>query len=320
MINQDEVALEQRDCYGSFKTITLSWSRLQDWFTCKQRVKLYHTGGRSGLVDARNTLCGKVTDLVMRETVDNAQRDSSGRILSISGEEMLDRLPEVWDRCLKPEKNRIMKWRGLDPLEDQKKILNQTHRAVKNLAPLLQQKLEGRRVIPEFRPSTMPAFGIPLPEGGVGYIRLFLGIDLLIQDEEDGDNLGKWGIWDLKATAYDTYIPKTLWQLVFYDLGFQALTGAYGSSHGLITPLLKKKLHTIQVGDDHRDQMTSWIIQYCHSVWAGEEDFVPEGKESECFGCPTRNACPKIVQPITRDEQGISWASFGSTKPGLMKK
>ena len=321
ILNQDEIELEQRDCYGKLKTITLSWSRLSDWFVCKQRVKLYHTGGRSSTVNTRNFLCGKVVDLVMRETLDNASRDSSGRIQSIDRDDMMGRLPDVWERCLVPEEGRLLKWNGTDVKVDQKKILNQAKAATSSLHPILVDKVVGRRVIPEFRPATMPAFGIPLPDGGTGYIRLFLGIDLLIQEEEDGDRLGEWGIWDLKATAYDSYIPKTLWQLVFYDLAYQALTGKYAKTHGLITPLLDKKIHSIVVDDEHRDQMASWIVQYCHSVWAGEEDFVSPDKEKEaCFGCPTRNACPKIVHPLTKDEQGLTWARFDTKRPGLMKR
>lgn len=308
MINHNEVELEMRDCYGTgLKPITLSWSRLSDWMKCKQRVKLYYTGGRSKVTNSRSFVHGTVADLVMRKSLDAAPRDDKGRILSLSKDYMLDLLPSVWDSCMKPEDGRILKWDDKNPLEDQKKILRKTKKCVTNLHPILESLVVGHRTIPEFRPSTMPAFGIVTPEGKVGYIRLFLAIDLAVQRVEDDPGIGEWSIWDLKATDNPDYVNKTLWQLVFYDVAFQALTGKHATQHGLITPLLKTPKQEIHITQEHRDTMSNWIVSYCHSVWRGDDALTSD--PSNCFNCPTAKACPKNIQvhPLTRDQQGIKW-------------
>lgn len=311
--------LTEFPCYGQPRPITLSWSRLSDWLKCSMRVRLIYEGKKTKHVNARNFLSGKVADLSMREALDNAKKDEDGRLLSLSMDELLAPLPMMWEKSTQNlEKNTIMKWNGTDPREDQKKLLSQSKKALKNLHPILEENLIGRRFIPEFRPKEMPVIGIPGPTGETVYIRLFLAVDCAVQIWEDPNNpdaLGEWGLYDLKTSPTVEYLEKTLPQLVFYDLAFRAMTGKNAADHALWAPLVNPPVKQVNVTDDHRKMVMNWIINYCHGVWAGESDLTKE--ESNCYNCSTKNACPKNVIPITKDEQGISRVYFGGE--GLMR-
>lgn len=314
-----DTKLTEYPCYGEPKQITLSWTQLSNWMACHHRVKLIHKGKKSKLTNARNFLAGKVTDITMRKALESAPKDPQGRLLSLELTDLMAPLPEAWERSTTNlEKNTLLKWNGLDPLEDQKKILTNVKKALKGMHPILQENLMGRKFIPEFRPETMPVFGIPGPNGEPTYIRLYLAVDVAVQIEEDPDQtkMGEWGLYDLKTTSTADYINKTLPQLVFYDLAFNALTGKYAKDHALWAPLLKQPVQKVHVTDEHRKQVINWIISYCHGVWAGQEEFTKD--DTNCYTCPTRSACPKIVTPITRDEQGLSRAYFGDPE-GMMK-
>lgn len=309
------------DCYGKVRPLTISWSRINDWAKCRHRVKLMFEGKRSKLTNARNFLAGNLTDHSMRHALENASKDPDGRLLSLSVEELLAPLPGVWEKAIQsPEKNTVFKWDPKDPVADQKKILLKATESLEKLHPILERNLLGRRYIPEFRPKEMPIIGIPGPYGETAYIRLFLAVDCAVQVEEgssgDSSTLGKWGLYDLKTTSSVEYINKTLPQLVFYDIAFQALTRARPVEHGLWAPLLDNPEIKAEVTDAHRDMVLNWIISYCHSVWAGEADFTKD--ETNCYTCPTRSACPKVLTPLTKDEQGISRVYFGHPE-GMMQ-
>lgn len=322
-----DTPLTENLCYGiGPKPITLSWSRLSDWVKCNYRVKLLHQGKKSKLSNARNFLAGKVSDLAMRKALEDAPKDPTGRLLSISKEDMLSYVPELWDKSrTRPpeddpradgylEKNSILKWNGTDPAEDQKNILENINKSLTNLHPILESKLIGRRFIPEFRPKEMPVIGIPGPSGETCYIRLFLAVDCAVQLSEDPtnpDGLGEWGLYDLKTTSTVEYLEKTLPQLVFYDIAFHALTGKRPIEHALWTPLVNPTIRSIHVTDEHRRMVLNWIISYCHGVWAGKDGFTND--ETNCYTCPTRAACPKITPPTTKNDQGLSVVHFGDS-------
>ena len=299
-------------CYGQPKTITLSWSRLGDWAKCRHKIKLLHEGRKSKVVNARNFLAGNLADNSMREALEKAKKDPMGRLLSLSVDELLAPLASKWDHYMNTgEENRIYQWQG-DPNEDQARILASAKESLVKLHPILIDNLLGRRFIPEFRPPDMPVFGIPGPDGEPCYIRLYLAVDCAVQVEEDPGNpngVGKWGLFDLKTTSTQAYLDKSLPQLVFYDLGFQALTGSRPVEHALWAPLMKKPVQQVHVTDEHRAMVTNWIVTYCHSVWASEADFTQDPQD--CYTCSTKSACPRFVTPMTRDEQGISKVHFG---------
>lgn len=315
MILDPNMETSWTSCYGRQRQITLSWSRLSDWMKCKRRVRLIHEGKKSKLVNARNFLAGNLVDHSMRKALTNAERDSEGRLLSLSLEELMAPLPAMWDDAINnPEKNRIYQWVGPDPVADQKNIINNAELALRNLHPIITGKMLGKRYIPEFRPEKMPVIGIPSLEDpeDIVYIRLFLAVDMAIQLEEDKNDpmgMGEWGLYDLKTTQTADYIDKTLPQLVFYDLAFNASTGKYAKEHALWTPLQDPKVKEVVIKDEHRMQVMDMIVSYCHGVWSWEDDFTDD--EKNCYTCPTKAACPKVTQPITKDEQGISRIHFG---------
>lgn len=304
-----EDILTQRDCYGEVKPIVLSWSRLSDWTKCKQRSKL-RSQKKTSMTNARNMLAGNVTDHTLRHALEYSKRDEEGRLVSLSLDELMDPLPGIWEHAVNnPERDRYIEWKG-DPIQDQKRILSNIRTALKNLHPILLDKLIGKRFLPEFRPEGgMPIIGIPGLDGETAYIRLFLAIDLAIEHAPK-----QWGVWDLKVSSADSYLTQTLPQLVFYSIAFQALTGIHPTQWGLIAPLSKRKIHPITVTEEHRNQVMNWIITYCHSVWNGEEDLTED--ENNCYGCPTKAACPKFLVPKTKDEQGAYLAQFGRNLKG----
>ena len=322
--------LTEYPCYGVPKPITLSWTRLSDWVKCKHRVKLTLEGKRSKLSNARNFLAGRVTDLSMRKALEEAPRDDKGRLLELSKDALISQVPDIWDRAVTkaPEfdnladghlnKNDILKWNTMDPREDQANILNNIYTTLNNLHPILEENILGKRFIPEFRPDTMPVIGIPGPDGETCYIRLFLAVDCVVEIEEstEAGKLGEYGIYDLKTTPTVEYLEKTLPQLVFYDLAFHALTGKRPKEHALWAPLVTPPVKTVDVTDEHRRMLLSWIISYCHGVWSGADGFTDD--DSNCYTCPTKTACPKVTLPITKDEQGLSVFNFGDTSGGIL--
>ena len=230
-------------------------------------------------------------------------------------------LPAKWDASIsKLEAKTIMKWdEKKGPLKDQEDILKKVKRTLKNLYPILEQKIVGKHFIPEFRPKNMPVFGIPGPDGQPCFIRLYLAVDCAVQVWEDPDNpnaLGGWGLYDLKTTATTDYLDKTLPQLVFYDLAFHAMTGKRPVEHELWAPLVNPSIRSVNVTDEHRKMVTNWIVSYCHGVWAGEDSLTKD--DSNCYTCPTKNACPKMTLPITKDEQGLSRFYFGDPSGGKL--
>lgn len=316
MIDLSKIDLTMYPCYNlPGRPITLSWSRLGDWTKCKRRVRLIYEGKKSKTVNARNFLAGNVADQTMRDALSNASKDSEGRLLSLSLDELMGPLDQKWEDIINnPEKNRMYKWRTADPKEDQRAILSNVVKTLKNLHPILTKNLIGRRFIPEFRPKDMPVIGIPGPDGEPCYIQLFLAVDCLVQMEEDPINpngIGKWGIFDLKTTPNIEYINQTLPQLVFYDIAYHALTGTRATTHGLWAPLMDVPERIVTVTDEHRAMVTDWIVSYCHSVWASEDDLTKD--ESNCFNCPTKDSCPKFIVPVTKDKKGLNRAHFGGS-------
>lgn len=324
MIDTSEVPMATFPCHGHPRPngITLSWSRLSDWTTCKKRVKLFHDGKRQKFVNARNFLAGNLVDNTMREALTySAVRDDAGRLVELSKEDFVLPLESKWYEIVNnPEKNTVYKWQG-DIVTDQRRILKKAEKALDNLYPIVMDKLMGKRYIPEFRPSEMPPVGVPGPDGETYFIRLFLAVDMAVQVEEDKDDpdngIGKWGLYDLKTTEQDNYLKKTLPQLVFYDIAFQALTGSQPVEHALWAPLTKDPIKVVEVDDSHRRQVMDWIISYCHSVWAGEDEMTTD--DTACYMCPTKAACPKFVKPLKKDEQGIFKVAFGSSDEGMLQ-
>lgn len=305
-----------RDCFGTEKQITLSWSRLKDWESCHQRVKLIMGGKRSQISNARNALVGNLVDHCMREALEKAPKDPKGRLADLTLKMIRDPLAKKWEEEIAPDRG-VMLWRGADPAKDQREVLDKVVLAMEKLFPILETKVLGRRFIPEFRPKEMPVIGIPGPDGETAYIRLYLAVDVAVQVEEensdDPKDIGQWGLYDLKTSENEEYINSSLRQPVFYDLAFHALTGQYAVDWGLWVPLVDKTpIRTIKVTNEDRRDLLSSIIGYCHGVWAGDDAFTANPKK-ECYNCVTKRACPRVIQPVSKDEQGNQRVVFGST-------
>ena len=317
---EDVPHLTDYNCYGKNRTLTVSWSRINDWMKCKQRVKLIFQGKKSKLTNARNFLAGNVADNTMRFALENASKDPQGRLLSLTMDDLLAPLPDVWEKSItKLQKGTVMTWKTADPREDQKALLTKAKTALEKLHPILEDNLFVRRYIPEMRPSEMPIIGIPGPDGEDCFIRLFLAVDMAVQLEEGETptSLGEWGLYDLKTTESEEYLNKTLPQLAFYDIAWENLTGKRPVDWALWAPLAKEPIRQANVTEEARMKVLNWITSYCHSVWRSEEDLASDDKE--CYNCPTKNACPKNLNPWSKADQGLSMSFFGDNENKLTK-
>lgn len=296
-------------CTDAPKKIKLSWSRLKSYRACRQRGYLMSKGHKSPTTDGRNFLPGTLADNAMRywlqEGVFNTGKDGMEKFI-----------PELWEKHTGSEAEYRIKWRG-DPREDKKAVLQDVRDAIRVLEPILLEKVAPYPFMPEYRFTSV--VGIPGPTGETVNIELFGAVDVAVKFDEF-----KYGIFDLKVTKGGPYLRKTLAQLVFYDLAFRGHTGFNPVEHAFWAPLLPLQdppsaavIPTV-VTDVERMQMISQINDYCQGVWS--EQWQLTENTQECWNCAVKHACPRFVQPITRDQQGKNRASFERVQFDTMPK
>lgn len=284
-------------CTDAPKKIRVSWSKLKTHSACRQRGKLLSAGHKSPVTNGRNFLPGTLADNAMRYWLDEGAFEPGG---------MEKFLPYLWDKHTGTEAEYNIKWRG-DPREDKKAVLSDVRDALRVLEPILMEKVAPYAYRPEYRFTSV--VGIPGPTGETVYIELFGAVDVAVKFDEY-----KYGLFDLKITKGGPYLRKTLGQLVFYDLAFRGHTGFNPVEHAFWAPLMplqdppSSAVITTVVTDEERMQMISQINSYCQDVWAGQFQLTED--KQECWNCPVKHACPRFVQPITKDKQGKHRAAF----------
>lgn len=288
-------------CVDAPRKIRLSWSALKNYEECHQRGKLLMERKKSPITDGRNFLPGTLADRCMRRWLDAGRFNRGG---------MEEYLEEEWSRHTGPDSEYSIMWRG-NHRDDQLSVLEDVKRALVTLEPILFKKVVPFSFKPEFRFSS--AVGIPGLNGETVQIEIFGAIDVATHFEQ-----GKYGLYDLKITKKDAYIKSTLAQLVFYDLAFRGHTGVRPVEHQFWAPLLPETEIGLVVTNADRRDMISRIISYCHGVWSGNWELTR--KESKCFNCPTKAACPRYVKQITKDKQGRNRVTFDRAELSLMEE
>ena len=284
-------------CDDAPKKITLSWSKLKAYEACHKRSQLLQQGKKSKIIDGRGFLPGNLADSAMRTWLTRGEFDAGG---------MQRLIPELWESWTGPEAEYRIDWKG-DPRKDQVAVVKQVVSAVNILEPILMEKVVPYSFKPEYRFTS--TVGVPGLDGESVNIELFGAVDVAVCIDE-----GRYGIYDLKISERADYLRSTLGQLIFYDLAFKGHTGLNPVEHEFWAPMLplqdkpKPAVIALDVTNEHRMQMISRIIDYCHGVWAGDWALTPD--VNECYYCPVKHACPRWVNPVTKDEQGKNRMSF----------
>jgi len=287
-------------CVDAPQRIRLSWSRLAAYDKCRQRVRLLNQGKKSPTTDGRNFLPGTLADRCMRRWLEAGRFNPGG---------MLEFLDEEWERHTGKDSEYVIKWRN-NPRADQLSVLEDVKTALEKLEPILQKKVTPFAFKPEFRFTSV--VGIPGLNGETVQIEIFGAVDVATHFEQ-----GQYGLYDLKITRRDSYIKSTLAQLIFYDLAFRGHTGVRPVEHAFWCPLLDEIEINLTVTNDDRREMISRIIGYCHNVWAGHWELTED--KNECWNCPTKAACPRFVNPISKDTQGRNRVTFDRADFDLMQ-
>lgn len=258
------------------KELTVSWSRLRAWEECKSKAHLRASGLRNKSSDIRIFAPGTISDIAMRDWLNDQSRP------------MRDLIPEIMDKheaSAKETGEGVIRWKSST---DRKQVLQWCMRLADELVPILEEKVTPYKF--EVGKRFRTPIQIPNLSGEYQKIYLIGEMDLFVDDED---------IWDLKATENESYWRKTSGQITFYDVVKHALTGSFMRSGGLIQPMCKMKVRPIEPSPEDRKLLVSKIVQYAHSVW--RKDFAPKADTAGCDYCDVKHACPRFkVVPGSR--------------------
>lgn len=254
-------------------------------------------GKKSPAKDARVFLPGTVTDLAMREFLEDPSIE-----LVAHGAEVLRRLTEPKTEAEKADRDvRPIAWKG-NVHADKRRVESQVRRTLENLEPWLREEILPYRYQPELRFKQIVY--VPSLRGAPAPIVLTGGLDIVKRDDDD-DFHG----YDLKTTEDEQYVRKTLGQAIFYDLAFGHYIGdsSQPKSFAFVFPLLKKKIHPVTVTNDERMAMMQRIVRMAHGIWKGE--WGPKVDDAGCNYCDVRHACDKFKLQLSQ-ASGKNLVSF----------
>lgn len=269
------------------KLLSVSWSKLRAFAECRQKAHLQSTGARSPAGDTRVFFRGTVTDRVLRDWIQNKDRQP-GQM-----ESQVDEYIELCEKEHRDQGTGIVRWKHPDDKSESslwcKELLRRVEPIVEKLvlpyAPdiFADHHLRSRITIPGL-------------DGEDRVIELVGIMDLYVRAP------GFSAIYDLKATENESYWKKTIMQLAFYYL----LVTSYGDPApdevALIQPMCANPIIGLTVTDEMLDALMTNVVNYAHSVWA--EDFTPKTSDAGCSWCPVKHACVKFKA----DEKGrLSW-------------
>lgn len=260
--------------------LTLSWSRLKSWESCKQQV-LRRKQGKSSYspMQGRVFLPGTIADRCMRAYLELENPQPGG---------ICDPLEEIFERFAFTDDQYVIKWKG-NPLDDQKKVKENVRIVLENLEPQLWDFVipNGYQVEYRFRTTV----GIPYLDGKLVPVDLIGGIDILTAKLGVDGQPEEYSVYDLKATFDDSYVRGSiLAQLIFYSIVVKTEFGKYPVNTAFLTPACKQKYVPLVVSPDDVRTMMSRIISYCNGVWKDQWDpkSVPD---NECTWCEVHHAC-----------------------------
>lgn len=184
----------------------------------------------------------------------------------------------------KETKDGIVRWRGAG---DKDKVREFCRTLVTRLEPILV-----KYALPfDWEPAKRFKVRLKIRDqhGQWREVDLVGEMDLLVRD-----SLGRFAVWDLKATENDQYYKKVLGQLAFYALAVRAMHGVFPVMTGLIQPMCKQQVLPVAVDDQAVREMAGRIEKVARDIWAG--NLAPKADNAGCGWCPVQHACPKFAK------------------------
>jgi hypothetical protein len=268
--------------------LKVSWSRLKTWEHCKQKAWLQSTGHRNPSGDVRVFFRGTVTDRILREWLQDDNRDSWS---------MADRVEEFVSLCQQEQLESgsgIVRWKsGTDKQES----IEWCKTLLDNSVPLLNSLVVPYLPDVEADKHLKTDIIIPGLDGTPRKIQMIGILDIFIDAPE------LLAIYDLKATENENYYKTTIAQLVFYHVMVKGKYRRAPSKTALIQPMCQEKIKPLEITEQHELNLMHKIIDYAHSIW--RNDVSPKESDSGCLNyCDVSHACEKFKR---QSDGRVSW-------------
>lgn len=256
--------------------LRLSWSRLRLHDECPAKWGLQRSA-KSPYQDIRNFFHGNVCDLAMRRWLEQPEPEPGWMAVQV---EAIFAEAEV---IAKDTGDGIVKWKHAT---DKRETMEFCRELVRRLEEDLTE-----HVLPyEWEPAVR--FSVPIGvtglDGEVREVDLIGEMDLLVRKPATG----AYVIWDLKATANNSYYQKVLGQLAFYTIALKAWKKQWPEHTGLLQPMCDERVLPVMVDKDARAQMAGRIVKTANDIWAG--NLAPKADNAGCTYCEVQRACPKF--------------------------
>jgi PD-(D/E)XK nuclease superfamily len=267
-----ETSLESRE-------IRISWSRLREHAECKKRAALKAEGKKSPVTNIRVFFPGTVADRVMRRWLCQPEQ-KPGEMAAMVGVIM-----DEEERIARETGDGVVHWRGP---QDRDWVRDWCQQLVTQLEPILYE-----RAVPfEYEPAwrfRLP-LNVPYLDGSPQRVWVIGEMDLFVR--HPGPVLK---IWDLKATADNSYWRKNVGQLVFYDLAAFLQFGQWTVECGLIQPMCREQVLRFILRDQDRRELLALVTSYCLDVWGKVQTL--RLTSDKCGFCDVSHACPRYAVP-----------------------
>lgn len=255
----------------------VSWSQLRHHEQCRQKAHLLRQNKKDPATNIRVYFPGTVVDRAMRAWLSDDDRKPGQMAASI--QEVMDRE----EQSAKDTGDGIVKWKNR---ADRDEVRYFCIDLVKKLEPILYEL-----VVPhQFEPSKRFKAPLTVPNHLNEPTEIFLVGEMDILSYIEAPN--PWWVYDLKATKNDSYWRSTIGQLVFYDIACYLMFSSYTERVGLIQPMCKQPVVTIQVTNQQRVEMMQRILSMCRQIW--NEDFKLAEDTRPCFMCAVKPSCSRF--------------------------
>jgi PD-(D/E)XK nuclease superfamily len=262
------------------RLLSISWSSLRAHLECRQKAFLLRSGKRSPSGNIRQFFHGTVADRIMRTWLLDPQPGAMPGMVRATMDEEETKARETGDG--------VVRWRTPTDRAEMEEFCVEL---VTRLEPLLDEHVLAYDYDTAVRFKA--PIQVPYLDGRPAWINLSGEIDLITRDPG-----GNYRVWDLKATADDSYWRKTLGQLTFYDVCVQEMVGVPPVLSGLIQPMCKAPVLTFSFGEKERTQLLAAVARMASDIW--QRDFRTKDGTSGCSWCPVRHACERYKVPQLR--------------------
>lgn len=270
------------------KLLSVSWSKLKTWEHCKQKAWLQSGGYKSPTANTRVFFRGTVTDRILRTWLQDENR-LTGQMPG-----MVEEYIELCEQEHKDQGTGIVRWKS--PTDKQESV-----EWCKDLLTRIEPIVEDLIIpyMPDVKADQHLRATVSIPglDGEPRDISMIGILDILIDSPEF------LAVYDLKATADESYWKKTIMQLVFYSIIIEASGHRSPDATALIQPMCKEQIKYIQITPAHQASLMQKVVSYAHSVWAA--DFAPKESDAGCLNwCEVSHACVKFKK---NEEGRLNW-------------